>query len=217
MALIKCPECGKENVSDKAKACPECGYSLQKSTRKTAISQNVPFALSIAYTICVIIYATDYLWVFTSVVMLAAGLAMTFLLFPKNKLSSKSISASTLVASLLGSFFIAFDYNLERLEWGFFNNYDDSLGLMLALFQVAAVIAMILTVLRHFMPQVNKNATIVSFFASGILGLVFSIFEVNYLASRWGTGSNAFYIWSGFVSLLWFITQATHLMSNEEN
>ena len=27
MALISCPECGKE-VSDKAKTCPHCGYSL---------------------------------------------------------------------------------------------------------------------------------------------------------------------------------------------
>lgn len=27
MALIKCPECGKE-VSDKAKACPNCGFPI---------------------------------------------------------------------------------------------------------------------------------------------------------------------------------------------
>ena len=26
MALIKCPECGRENVSDRAPACPGCGY-----------------------------------------------------------------------------------------------------------------------------------------------------------------------------------------------
>lgn len=29
MALIKCPECGKE-VSDTAKNCPSCGYLLKK-------------------------------------------------------------------------------------------------------------------------------------------------------------------------------------------
>ena len=29
MALIKCPECGKE-ISDTAKACPNCGYRLKK-------------------------------------------------------------------------------------------------------------------------------------------------------------------------------------------
>lgn len=32
MALIKCPECGKENVSDTATACPGCGYNIQEHT-----------------------------------------------------------------------------------------------------------------------------------------------------------------------------------------
>lgn len=30
MSLIKCPECGKENVSDTAKVCPECGFKINK-------------------------------------------------------------------------------------------------------------------------------------------------------------------------------------------
>ena len=30
MALIKCPECGRENVSDTAKACPGCGYGIRE-------------------------------------------------------------------------------------------------------------------------------------------------------------------------------------------
>lgn len=37
MALINCPECGKE-ISDKAKACPHCGYPLstkEETYRKT--------------------------------------------------------------------------------------------------------------------------------------------------------------------------------------
>ena len=29
MALIKCPECGKE-VSDTAPSCPNCGYAFNK-------------------------------------------------------------------------------------------------------------------------------------------------------------------------------------------
>ena len=29
MSLIKCPECGKENVSDSAEACPNCGYGIK--------------------------------------------------------------------------------------------------------------------------------------------------------------------------------------------
>lgn len=29
MSLIKCPECGKEKVSDSAESCPECGYGIK--------------------------------------------------------------------------------------------------------------------------------------------------------------------------------------------
>lgn len=29
MALIKCPECGRENVSDSAEMCPNCGYGVK--------------------------------------------------------------------------------------------------------------------------------------------------------------------------------------------
>lgn len=28
-AMIKCPECGKENISNDVRACPECGYVLK--------------------------------------------------------------------------------------------------------------------------------------------------------------------------------------------
>lgn len=30
MALVKCPECGRENVSDSAESCPDCGYGIKK-------------------------------------------------------------------------------------------------------------------------------------------------------------------------------------------
>lgn len=33
MALIQCPECGKE-ISDKTKKCPDCGYPIKKRVRK---------------------------------------------------------------------------------------------------------------------------------------------------------------------------------------
>lgn len=29
MALVKCPECGRENVSDSAESCPDCGYGIK--------------------------------------------------------------------------------------------------------------------------------------------------------------------------------------------
>lgn len=34
MALVQCPECGKENVSDSAEACPECGYKIREHFEK---------------------------------------------------------------------------------------------------------------------------------------------------------------------------------------
>ena len=30
MALIKCPECGREKVSSIATACPECGFPIKQ-------------------------------------------------------------------------------------------------------------------------------------------------------------------------------------------
>lgn len=35
MAMIMCPECGKE-ISDKAKRCPSCGFKI-KSRRKKIV------------------------------------------------------------------------------------------------------------------------------------------------------------------------------------
>ena len=45
MALINCPECGKD-VSDTAKTCPNCGYSVQKWVKQqrkeaTSVKQEV--------------------------------------------------------------------------------------------------------------------------------------------------------------------------------
>lgn len=40
MALIKCPECGRE-VSDKAPACPNCGYPLDSAVEKDTQVQKI--------------------------------------------------------------------------------------------------------------------------------------------------------------------------------
>jgi hypothetical protein len=34
MALTKCPECKKENVSDSADSCPQCGYPIKSHFEK---------------------------------------------------------------------------------------------------------------------------------------------------------------------------------------
>ena len=41
MALVKCPECGKE-ISDKADSCPNCGYLMNsRGEKKTSVNLNV--------------------------------------------------------------------------------------------------------------------------------------------------------------------------------
>jgi DNA-directed RNA polymerase subunit RPC12/RpoP len=43
MALIKCPECGRQ-VSDQAAACPECGYPIRKVEYKfVTVSKSVRY------------------------------------------------------------------------------------------------------------------------------------------------------------------------------
>ena len=38
MALVNCPECGKENVSDNADRCPSCGFGLKEYFENENIS-----------------------------------------------------------------------------------------------------------------------------------------------------------------------------------
>lgn len=39
MALVKCPECGRENVSDTAEACPGCGYGVKAHFEKIKLKK----------------------------------------------------------------------------------------------------------------------------------------------------------------------------------
>lgn len=41
MALIKCPECGKE-ISDKASACPNCGCPLSEIVKSGVVKIKLP-------------------------------------------------------------------------------------------------------------------------------------------------------------------------------
>ncbi len=42
MALIKCPECGRRNVSDSALACPKCGYDIRSYVLRNSQNAEVP-------------------------------------------------------------------------------------------------------------------------------------------------------------------------------
>lgn len=39
MSLITCPECGRENVSDSAIACPNCGYNIKEHYEKIKLEE----------------------------------------------------------------------------------------------------------------------------------------------------------------------------------
>ncbi len=41
MALMKCPECGKE-ISDRAQSCPNCGYSFEKTKFCKFCGEKIP-------------------------------------------------------------------------------------------------------------------------------------------------------------------------------
>ena len=40
MALIKCPECGREGVSDKAINCPNCGYPINHYVNEVVVTED---------------------------------------------------------------------------------------------------------------------------------------------------------------------------------
>ena len=40
MALVKCPKCGRENVSSTAKSCPECGYNIKAYYEERSRKEN---------------------------------------------------------------------------------------------------------------------------------------------------------------------------------
>lgn len=41
MALIRCPECGREKVSDSAEACPDCGYGIKAHFQKVRQEEEI--------------------------------------------------------------------------------------------------------------------------------------------------------------------------------
>ena len=60
MALIKCPECGKE-ISEKAPKCVHCGYQ-QSFTKKAKVRITIAFTLQLVAIILLI--AVNYIYVF---------------------------------------------------------------------------------------------------------------------------------------------------------
>ena len=65
MALMQCPECGRE-VSDKAESCPNCGYILSESSSDTAKRSKLSEPVSNNFY--------GLLFIFTGVIFLIAGI-----------------------------------------------------------------------------------------------------------------------------------------------
>ena len=53
MALINCPECGKE-ISDEAKTCPNCGKPLKKPKEKKKVNKKAVIICAVIMSIMVI-------------------------------------------------------------------------------------------------------------------------------------------------------------------
>ncbi len=71
MALIKCPECGKD-ISDKAEICVNCGIKISDINNLHEVSQNKEYEIiqeqnkktkSIIGAIIVLIVATFFIWI----------------------------------------------------------------------------------------------------------------------------------------------------------
>lgn len=218
MALIKCPECGKE-ISDKASNCPNCGYYLQEN-KKIKVSVKVPLVVSMIYTISVFIYANDYLWNALSIIMLIVGMALICLMLFAKKLERKIHQYLFTVIYVIGTFIFAFGYNISRMSLDFIDGnffssqiYSGSLGIFLAIFQVISVVAIILLCMTTFIPKISTKYALIALFVSGIVGLVFNIYDKVYLEGKWGTASySTFYIWLGITTFCFFFTGVTYLL-----
>lgn len=95
MSLINCSECGKE-VSDKAKACPNCGYPVSK------IKENDFPTYTIIAVLLMIIWGFSMIflhvgWIINSLLMIATFIVSIISLRSKEKLCI--LSALPLIVS----------------------------------------------------------------------------------------------------------------------
>ena len=60
MSLIKCPDCNKE-ISDKAEACPQCGYPIKPVNNDRTVSNNESFVRVLLLSIVTL---SVYFWIY---------------------------------------------------------------------------------------------------------------------------------------------------------
>lgn len=222
MALTTCPECNHE-VSDKASACPNCGYKIS-GNNEIKVSAKIPLIVSIIYTVCVCIYASDYLWDTSAIIMFIVGLALIGIIVVGQKLGNKTQNGIFAITYIIGAFMMTFNYNISRMDLDFIDGdffsshiYSDSLGGFLAVFQIISVISIILLCIVLIIPQISTKYTSIVLFVSGIIGLIFHIYNKVYLYDKWGTASHStFYIWLGITTFFFFATGVSYLLADKK-
>lgn len=223
MALIKCPECGKE-VSDTVEKCLNCGYKIS-SNNGIRVSTKFSLVITIIYTISVYIYASDYLWNTSSIIMFVVGLALIGLMVGGQKINDKVQSCLFAIIYIVGAFVFTFDYNMSRLDLDFIDGdffsshiYRNSIGVFLAVFQIISVVSIILLCMTILIPQISIKFATIALFISGIIGMVFHIYNKIYLNRKWGTALHStFFIWLGIATFCFFMIGVTYLLANKEN
>lgn len=101
MALVRCSDCGKE-VSDKAKACPNCGCPISKDMEKVEICETPhPIAIT-GFVLGFVSLFIEPLWGFVGVSAIIFSIIGTVITFKKNK-KGKVLAILGIVFGVLGT------------------------------------------------------------------------------------------------------------------
>ena len=214
MALINCPEC-KKGISNSTSKCIHCGFVLKRNIPNiNNVSFKLPLILSIIYFVCVLAYIQSFISSdLLATCYLILGMIFVFLFsISSRKLSKVIIDKSFTVIFCVGTFLFAFDYNISRVfsglaDWGFFDFYNDSLGIFLAVYQIIAIMMIIVLILSMYSNFINEKAKTIIVFSTGIVGFGCFIYQIIYLKNIWGSssGSNSFYLWFAVCTLVYYL------------
>ena len=113
MALINCPECGRQNISDTAIACPQCGFAIREYTETRQQEQTKELQFDATKQKVAIVYTKQGISNCNKIICIAAFMGIgAFLLALFNKGVNSvvvpcfvifwSMVASILVSSIIG-------------------------------------------------------------------------------------------------------------------
>lgn len=116
MALINCPECGKQNISDTALACPQCGFAIREHTESSQREQTKRLKFEATKQKAAIAYIKQEISNCNKIMCIAAFTgASSFLLALFNKgVNSVVIPCFIVFWSMVVSIFIASIVGIKR-------------------------------------------------------------------------------------------------------